>query len=1225
MRKKAPAPEPKPVFDLNSALPPSDDFRTSLLMPKLSARFSMLKEQDDPTSKIGKANDDSVLFPKRASRLDLFNSRQGLTDIAEDDPLRGSVRPPYALDRTESYGSEGYVTDEGSMMGRAKPGEGNTMFGGRQKIYKIPVGGAGSVKHFGAADDLEVPIGANMGGKPIYESDTTQSTFQKLRQREREEKERAALESGVLRSSREQDRSGSPPYPRYNRDRETSSSTTSAPSQSRSSTAATSVASQRSIYNAHDNVNGYAGGPAPSQLPGPDRTFIKPRRLYGQGSDRDQAEPHHTLQRMGSYSRTRTPGVGLAGNPLRQSRSATNLGDRFHRGGPLHNTHGFRPESPAFAPSPSRLAEFDLGLDEESCGTKMVDSGYGRSPPVSPPMSPDLQPHNPDPTLVAATEPDDLGKATASGAFNKPRKQYDEQQYLQRQLQLQDERNTPSPQFSRPFSPALPSMHDQASVGRSRNNSQGSNFSRTNSIRRPWIEDRVPRALPKGRLTPTSRTRSDSRNQPHEPQDFLADKDTSSGESSPVIERRPSEQDSDRESVVAQQYESTNVMEDTEPIIPIQDTSHLPEPSDDSASESRSYRSERTITQSQVPSFLQEPQGPMIDADSPTLGPVGNETKNEVMTNGLSGMVRAHLRTDSGQSSVYPDESPRRSRRSEAHASILGHGAALEEQIEHEIDVRGGNHPPPAVTSSLFDNARSILEQAKSHRNLESSKVKQTLGKDKVQQILGGDAPRTKNDMKAAPLDQARSYHNRGASTETQKEREELAMELAERRRIVQDKLQTFVESESRSASPAPLSRARAESPGQSGNGLGLLKKSSRGSLVGREKSSKAMKMLGLDHDPPSNQPPPSLFMMPEQLPDRAMPPRSKAGMPFKPRREVSAGLGEALGMKQRQKIHPEARDRNQRMHSRTSSKSSSAYSGGSDVPVAEPTTAQPSASLNGQRNGHLDSGRPSIDDHNPGGPLRQDGNVVVAPELATGGRLRSNSRPGDVEMMGKRTAPPGTPYMINPSNRPNPPGFSKSAPALREKQMYDSSSHPTLASPRFSPTRHIQRAGQGRKYSINKQDISEPTFISCTSSVDTVDLPPGASLKNGMDSLPSSNVPPPIPARDSRRKRTMTLRQAFGRSDKSEQASPLPSPSRMQGKYHDPHEERSTFSDDEPTQKPKQRLRKIQREDGHSFKLRQAQQSPASQGTFSQPTSPIGDHIPFQARQDVPASAVMF
>ena len=73
---------------------------------------------------LGKANDDSVLFPKRASRLDLLN-RYGLSDIAEVDSIHGSILPPCASNRTESYGSGGYETDEGGVMSRARPSEGN--------------------------------------------------------------------------------------------------------------------------------------------------------------------------------------------------------------------------------------------------------------------------------------------------------------------------------------------------------------------------------------------------------------------------------------------------------------------------------------------------------------------------------------------------------------------------------------------------------------------------------------------------------------------------------------------------------------------------------------------------------------------------------------------------------------------------------------------------------------------------------------------------------------------------------------------------------------------------------------------------------------------------------------------------------------------------------------------------------------------------------------------
>ena len=134
--------QPKLELDLANALPPSDDFRTSLLMTGLSARFSMLREQDDPMSKIGKASDDSVLFPKRQSRLNDFGfNPKGLADIAEVGSINESIRRPFALDRMDSFHSaDGYGTDvDGSIMARGKPAEGNNLFGGRQKIYKVPI------------------------------------------------------------------------------------------------------------------------------------------------------------------------------------------------------------------------------------------------------------------------------------------------------------------------------------------------------------------------------------------------------------------------------------------------------------------------------------------------------------------------------------------------------------------------------------------------------------------------------------------------------------------------------------------------------------------------------------------------------------------------------------------------------------------------------------------------------------------------------------------------------------------------------------------------------------------------------------------------------------------------------------------------------------------------------------------------------------------------------
>lgn len=136
--RKTSGPEPKIQIDLASALPPSDNFRTSLLMSGLSARFSMLREQDDPNSKIGKASDDSVMFPKRNSRFGLLDhGSDDLSDIAEVSSLNGQCIRPHEFERPTPRGcnySYEQAKAPSNIMNRSRSGEQNNLFGGRQKI-----------------------------------------------------------------------------------------------------------------------------------------------------------------------------------------------------------------------------------------------------------------------------------------------------------------------------------------------------------------------------------------------------------------------------------------------------------------------------------------------------------------------------------------------------------------------------------------------------------------------------------------------------------------------------------------------------------------------------------------------------------------------------------------------------------------------------------------------------------------------------------------------------------------------------------------------------------------------------------------------------------------------------------------------------------------------------------------------------------------------------------
>ena len=1282
-RKKHAVPEPpKPELeiDLATALPPQDDFRTSLLMPNLSARFSMLREQDDPTSMLGKANDDSVLFPKRASRLDLFN-RHGLSDIAEVDSIHGSIRPPFASNRTESYGSGGYETDEGGVMSRARPGEGNTMFGGRQKIYKIPVGGSGSVKNFGTTEDGEIPSGGNMGGKALYESDIAMSAFQKLREREWQERETAGLDS--QNSSKEQERSGSPPLARYNRNRETSSSTNSGPSQPRTSTAATSVASQRSAYEA---INGsfHAQSSTQSGTAVSDRPLQKTKRLYGQGLDQHMHEQQSSaLSRLESIQRQRTVGGGPTpkdlGHTRRQSRSASNFNERYQRGDPLYASNGFRAASPAPSGTPPRMADFDLGFSNDQAGNTS-DTGNGKSRPLSPTLTPD-QDLNQDPTFVASLEPNDLGKATASGAFNKPIKQYDEQQYLRRQLQLQEGRNTPSPQLFRPFSPQTPSI-DEQTTGRSRNNSLGSNFSsnfsRTGSFRQPWEHHMEDRVLPAVRERGNTPSLNESEEQSHGAMErsFFA--------GSEVGSQAESESEADPNSPMTSDSKFANSSPlASQPLNPINpnrqlyfphDPNHLAEPSEEASSDSRSYRSETTITQPKDNSVPGQLPTKAVNADSPTLGPVG-------VSNGLSGLVRAHLRNDSGQSSVYPEDENRFSVK--VRDSIFGHESALshsrqQSREENESnraywanenrssDQSGAAAPPP-----LSFAAKHILEQAQALRNnQENYKARQMLGDDKAQRVLGGEAPRATHSRKDSNSNdwqaQLNAHHTRALSTETAHEREELANELAERRRMVQDNLKNYVEVDGRSPSSSAGSRTQDNSPARSGHPFGILKKSSRGSLVGgrdrpsksQERPSKAMKMLGMGSfngaGPGSNthlpQPPPDMFMGREQFSDRAMPPKQKYPPPQVRPQDVRQYSDHPSNFVPHEAGSERSQENFAQKHSAQSSQSGSTYSDRS---------SRPSESHGGSvMKSSLDRGRVRGYAPNGANPAAESQTLISAPRpteelmasIARHGlpptersrsamsyRVRSNSK---TEY--QRTAPPNTPFMINPAIRPsaNPyPYSTHSTPSLHETRLpslsSQTSSTPTIMKPQSAPNTSYGGHHSFRKRSISKHDISEPTFISSTSSVDTISLPPEASLRNGMDSSASESEAPPIPVRDSRRKRTQTLLQALGRGEKS-QLSPTkrnfaPSPNPRE---EDENEMKSTFSGDEEPRSSsrslRQRLRKTSSEGGSmSAKVRQQifeSKSPITANTSgTEVQSPLMDHFPYQTQKDVPASAVMF
>ncbi|KAL9003161.1 MAG: hypothetical protein Q9188_003948 [Gyalolechia gomerana] len=1210
-RHKKSQPEPKPQVDLTDALPSSNDFRTSLLMPNLSARFSMLREQDDPHSKLGKANDDSVLFPKRASRLDLFNTGE-LKDISEDGSIHAPIRPPFATTRTESYGSDGSTwTDDGhSMISRARRGEGNTMFGGRQKIYKIPVGASGSTKSFG--NDEHVP----RGGKALYGDDVDLSTFSRTQDVDSHANEIQDADRDD-RGHSSDERSNSPPLTKYNRNRETTSSTNSGPSGGRTSTAATSVASQRSVYGAHGSngiPHAMPQGPSHSQVS--DRPVQKSRRLYGQGLDQHIYDQQYSaMNRLESLHRQRTNGAPPLAR-LQGSRSATNLNDRFQRSSPVYISNESSTAIPPPSGPPPTMKEFDLGLTPESLEPH-VDSGIGRSPPLSPPMSPVL-----DHTFLASLEPNDLGKATASGAFNKPSKRYSEQQYLQRQLQLQQGRESPSP--IRPFSPSAASI-DEHVAGRTRDNSLAGPQPHAGSLLRG--QERSASNLHQAHLAesqhPAFRNPEEQYN-PTTDNSFLSNMSSEVG--SPV--------DSDNEqglfppnasyqsTVIAAppQNDHEQVPRNEETLRHLQASDRYVELPEESNSDSRSEITIKGHDSAAIPKGLPK----HVDADSPTLGPT--------TLNSLNGLVRAHLRNDSGQSSIYPGPSPslhssfpgdtHNVARNGNQSTKDGAGTFFRASKFDSEDQQDDTSPIPHTKTSdmpppLSVRARQILNQATALRDT-SPKVQQMLGDNKAQRILGGEAPRPSYENAMTWQEQLRAHHTRGGSTETEKEREGLANELAERRRAVQDNLRSFVENESRSSSPAPGLRAADSGPKRMPFDI-LKSMTSRDSPANKqEQPSKAMRMLGIGPNATLVNGSPR----PSQDDNFSRPSTREQRQPQFDGRGPQPRLPTHGGRNQHPESRPESLDKDssppvsRSSRERSGSEASEKRYASRTAKPRNDVLIEEEASTSNSKSPFKYPSQESSDAPRPVEELMASIAKHQNPEpseSATSKRLRSNSKPTSPGYFERKDTLPIQPNLPFPSLSPSTPGHSiRSAPSLHEtSSMISNESIPVMIPPSsshgaYSSPKH-HRYQYHRKESINKHGISDPIFRSCTSSVDVVDLPPGASLKNGMD------PPPPIPPLDPRRKRTQNLLQALGRLEGSHPVtSPIKSPYAADG---------TTFSADEGdgarNNFRRHRLRKSSSEGGNlNVKARQQAmmaQSPAMphfpQNLSTQP-SPVKAHF---------------
>ncbi|KAJ5569761.1 uncharacterized protein N7459_009191 [Penicillium hispanicum] len=1134
--KKKDAVEPKPDLDLSAALPSTDDFRTSLLMPKLSARFSMLREQDDPDSKLGKASDDSVLFPRRASRLNLFGHNPSvLADIDEVSSNDGS-RPSIALGRTDSYasgGDGGYGTDDdrsqnGSIMSRARRAEGNNLFGGRQKVYRIPVRSPAA----GASSNSSE--GSRGMGKFVYDHDLNMSAFQRMRQKEKEE--RLAAEEAAHDSLTPESEDATSTVSSTNRT--TNSSTASGPAtNARTSTAATSI--DEAPLNASQTQAPSKVAPEiqsehrlPSAVSTPRNGSVRSRRLYGRGLTQSaQNQQHSTLTRLESLSRQRS---GTSEFPLDRnfSRSATNLRDRLQKLAIVEPASKARPTSPPlFAASPIQIKPVDNVPEKRISPTA---ASFGAVPPLSPPSS---ETDDGALLLAAALNPADYGKATAMGLFNRPATGFDEQQFSRRQLQMHQGRDTPP--LRRPSPPRR--APQQEPIGRPRGLSKSSYRSRAESASSHYSSD-AHHAIDHSRASSVEAS-------PSRPgvKTFYAN--STASESGDEGEDRRSYEVSSITSVGTDYGHSlhhssfaskpptpTGEHLETLPEVRYSDLGDLkPIEENDAPEEVDPTEKTESVT----------PERP----DSPTFGVNGpqshlrNASDKSVATTSSPTLPEQDTEVDKSSTAEFVPENPR----------------PMSEKFHDEATSATPAQPDTSSHGSSSAQSSDLTET----RTSEDSSI--------------GALPDTSSVSNVTSWKEEMTFHHRrDGSTETQKEREEFAIELAERRRKVQEKLRSVAEDESRSSSPTPGWQTPDSPSVKAGNAFSLLKqKSSKPGLSKYDQ--KSNKMYGynsssspalVSEDSWREEERPS-FNFGRQSNSTPQIPSERSFRSRKPTisrdesRESSRSRGPSPQSSFRAPRDRSGSDASGRSKSRTR------YRERDDLETVEegsviahenfviPDNFEPPVPVSVPN-----SARPSMEAVDPV--------MYDRSSSASSGRYRSASRSGTPSFQFERpfqfSQSSNPPSMIGVSPRPSPatPAYSANATPPLHEIPPDQSPVTSLASATSNAHTLPQRApGQNmlQKRAVNKKLISEPTFVSSTSNVPVVGLPAGAA--------------PPVPPMNPRRRRgTQTILNAFkaDRNDSSRISSPAPSIS----------DEHSVFPDDEKRPMSRNRLRKTSSEGGN-------------------------------------------
>ncbi|EXJ58415.1 hypothetical protein A1O7_05840 [Cladophialophora yegresii CBS 114405] len=1290
-RKQKNVVEPMPQIDLATALPDTNDFRTSLLMPGLSARFSMLREQDDPNTKVGKASDDSVLFPKRASRLNLF-AHNPLTDIAETESIRTSIKAPFADDDRSYAISEGggYASDDaGAVLSRSRPTEGNILFGGRQKMYRVPAASASG----STGDSTEGPVSPPApltSSKHVYQNDVVLSPYQQMRMKAREEQERD--ESRERPTSPEHDRSSiiNTPSTGFSKSRGTTSSTASGPSNRRISTAATSVISDVSHPRQSNTGAGFNARMQSSEY-GSEESLLKRNLSF---------ESRKAFPGNDNQDQPPLPSSPVNSRRPPQTGNVPNLSDKYSRGASPFSTAIQRATSPTPAIQSQALASLDFGLKNSI--------NHSRKYQTASPTNDDEE----DEVYNRSLQPNDRGKATAMGLFNRPQQQFDEHKFEERQLQMHGGRvspptsggpdyggiteraNEPGPVVlsgipTSPFQKGFPRGRESSNAsvtGRSRAQSTASSVQSAQV--QAHAEALIKRQNQEYSTLQAQRQAAEPivRSAPMQiPNSLMEQPAASRGTFFDTFDGS----DDDADSPMLGRFEPAPRMARIELHPALRDGSHpvgfkeqgapvadpaRPQSDASAGTSSPSVVQDTPDTSDSLHRYSQDKV-----KDSPTLGPTTGL--------GLSGLIRTHLRHDSDRSSILPpspsyppyesgfssspfrepesssglaqnesyrvfsrerepsfgstqhDKYPTSLRDREPSVASTARTVNPPESTHSdpwEFDNTHRTQPSPLVTvqndsiPAMSQKAQQILGQAMSHKMQATSKA---------HQLLGGDAPSMNDNHPASRTWQHDVLsHHRGESTETQKE---FGNELAERARRIQEGLRGVADAGKRSQSQDrhnPAAQAL----------HALRHKNSKTALIPRsnEPQPKAMKMLGIggvqkaepisrppyigarrDYDfdqaydgqgeRPTPRPRPAEFELPSgrRTPGFARPephlhhPNEELERSYQMQ---SAALNSGRPRRDRAESEVAARSRSRpgqgrlrddppyspveygrpgpphaagyREQHRTFGQGDgpSGYAGphpyrgpGRGPPPVDPRTYERSASAMSNR-------RPSGTGPRPG-PGPNNYFDLRAPTPTMGGTPQLGG--GVLPPMGAPRPSPRPPFPHSPISPfalqgGMSPGLS--APSSTVPSALPSPAGPLPQPPpsgRFTPAEGRSTPIGSRKKSVTKGMISEPTFISSTSSVPLVGLP--------SNPRPSQIASPPVPVMNPRRRGNTTTEKSDGAPSPgmhASQMSPMPeSPNRgtMDFAGSQPEYIEHQHLQQKGPPRPRNRLRKISSEGG--------------------------------------------